>query len=288
MRLLATSDLHLGHDANREALRELADHGDDWLILAGDIAERIEHQEFAFRELARRFARLVWVPGNHDLWTVPRPGAAEPAERGEARYRLLVDLARAHGAATPEDPWPEWPGDPAAGRPPLVVVPLFLLYDYSFRPAEVARADVRRWARAGGAACGDEFLLHPDPWPSREAWCAARCDEAERRLSALPAGARTVLVNHWPLRADLVRLPRIPRFAPWCGTTRTRDWHRRFRAAAVVTGHLHTRRTDVVDGCRFEEVSLGNPGQWRRERGMARYLREIASAGATKAPPASS
>jgi hypothetical protein len=32
MRLLATSDLHLGHRENREALAELPSHPEDWLI----------------------------------------------------------------------------------------------------------------------------------------------------------------------------------------------------------------------------------------------------------------
>ena len=57
-------------------------------------------------------------------------------------------------------------------------------------------------------------------------------------------------------------LPLIPRFTIWCGTRRTADWHRRFRAAAVVYGHLHPKLR-LLDGVRFHEVSLGYPRQWR-------------------------
>ena len=71
----------------------------------------------------------------------------------------------------------------------------------------------------------------------------------------------TVLINHFPLREDLVRLRRIPRFSIWCGTKATHDWHTRFRAQVVVSGHLHLPRTDFVDGVRFEEVSFGYPRQ---------------------------
>jgi len=39
MRLLATSDLHLSHRANREGLFELGDFPEDWLIVAGDVGE---------------------------------------------------------------------------------------------------------------------------------------------------------------------------------------------------------------------------------------------------------
>jgi hypothetical protein len=82
-------------------------------------------------------------------------------------------------------------------------------------------------------------------------------------------------VNHFPLRRDLVRLHRIPRFIPWCGTRETEDWHVRYRAEVVVSGHLHMRATDWRDGVRFEEVAIGYPRHWRQERGMKAYLREI-------------
>ena len=68
---------------------------------------------------------------------------------------------------------------------------------------------------------------------------------------------------------------RYPEFAQWCGTERTADWHLRFRAAAVVYGHLHIPRTTWHDGVRFEEVSLGYPREWER-RGRRTEPREIA------------
>jgi hypothetical protein len=44
---------------------------------------------------------------------------------------------------------------------------------------------------------------------------------------------------------------------------RTADWHRRFRAAAAVYGHLHIPLTLAIDGVRFDEVSLGYPREWK-------------------------
>lgn len=269
MRLLAIADLHLGHRANREALRTVPPHRSDWLIIAGDIGETAEHLRFCFDELVPRFARVVWVPGNHELWTAPGGDAL----RGAAKYDALVALARSYGVATPEDPYPIFNGRDG----PLAVVPLFLLYDYSFRPTDVAAEAVIAWAAEENSVCSDEFLLRPDPYPSRSAWCAARCREAERRLSALPAGLPTVLVNHFPLEERLAVLPRIPRFTPWCGTRLTRGWHRRFNARAAVYGHLHIRGRRRLDGTSFEEVSLGYPRQWDAARGIEGYLRDIAT-----------
>jgi 3',5'-cyclic AMP phosphodiesterase CpdA len=110
----------------------------------------------------------------------------------------------------------------------------------------------------------DESLLHPDPYPSREAWCAARLLATEARLTALDPGRPTILVNHFPLVREPTRVLWYPEFALWCGTTATADWHVRFHAAAVVYGHLHIPRTTWYDGVPFEEVSWGYPREWRR------------------------
>ena len=267
MRLLATSDLHLAHRANRAALDEIPDHGDDWLILAGDVSERAEHLVTALDALTARFARVIWTPGNHDLWCPP---GASGRTRGQARYDELVAICRERRVLTPEDPYISWPGDPLT-----VLAPMFLLFDYSFRPADVPLDRAVPWARETGVVSGDQFLLDPAPWPSVTAWCHARCDATEARLAALAAGTHTVLINHWPLRYDLARPPRVPRFSVWCGTTRTEDWHRRFRARVVVSGHLHMRTTLWRDEVRFEEVSLGYPRDWRRDRGIDAYFRQL-------------
>jgi 3',5'-cyclic AMP phosphodiesterase CpdA len=266
VRLLALSDLHVRHAVNREAVARLSPRPDDWLILAGDLGEREEDLRFVFGTLAPRFLRLLWVPGNHELWT--KDGAPR---RGVAHYEWLVALCREYGVTCPEDPYPLYEGEGG----PAYVCPLFLLYDYSFRPPGMDREAALQWAARAGILCADEYHLHPDPYPSREAWCDARLRCSEERLAALPVTVPKVLVNHFPMRLDLVRLPRVPRFAIWCGTRRTEDWHRRFGALAVVGGHTHIRATDWRDGVRFEEVALGYPRHWRTERGADAYVREV-------------
>jgi 3',5'-cyclic AMP phosphodiesterase CpdA len=262
MRVLALSDLHVGHPANRESVAAIPGDADAWLLLGGDLGERLDHLKWTLDALQPRFAKLVWIPGNHELWVT------DGGRRGEARYRDYVAVCRERGVLTPEDAWPEIDTG-------LVLCPLFLLYDYSFAPDGLDAAGAVAWAAEAGIVAQDERFLHPDPYPSRAAWCAARVDAAEDRLAALPPTSRTVLFNHWPLRRDLARLPLVPRYVPWCGTTRTEDWHVRFRAELVVTGHLHVRATDWRDGVRFEEVSLGYPRQWSPEKGAASYVRQV-------------
>jgi 3',5'-cyclic AMP phosphodiesterase CpdA len=262
--LLAISDLHVTHPENRRIVEGLRGHSpQDWLIVCGDVSELSADVEWALGVLRERFATLVWVPGNHDLWSTP----ADPLQlRGEARYRHLVALCRKLGVLTPEDPYAVWEGPGG----PVTVAPLFVLYDYSFG-TNVAPTKELALARAyaAGVVCSDELVLHPDPHPTREAWCAARVSESERRLASRDLALPTVLVNHFPLiRAPTRRLYR-PEFAQWCGTVRTADWHVRFGAKAVIYGHLHIPRVTLHDGVPFAEVSLGYPREWRR-RGASR------------------
>jgi 3',5'-cyclic AMP phosphodiesterase CpdA len=272
--LLAISDLHVDHAENRELVQGMWPGSDaDWLIVCGDVADDHAGIEWALRLLSERFATVIWAPGNHELLTHPD----DPTQlRGEARYRHLVELCRRIGVLTPEDPYPLWEGPGG----PVQVAPLFLLYDYSFgRNVGSSKRESLRRAHEAGVVCVDEFLLHPDPYPSREAWCEARVAETERRLAAAPT-LPTVLVNHFPLIVGPTQILRHPEFAQWCGTVRTAEWHRRFRAVAVVYGHLHIPRSSRHDGVRFEEVSLGYPRERRhRPAALSRPRRILPEAG---------
>ncbi|MEV1174943.1 metallophosphoesterase [Nonomuraea sp. NPDC049784] len=268
-RLLAISDLHVGYAENRAIVQELkpATPG-DWLLVAGDVGERLADIAWALELLAGRFERVVWVPGNHELWTPPDD---PPDLRGAARYEHLVSMCRDLGVLTPEDEYPVWEG--AGG--PVRIVPLFLLYDYTFLPAgHLTKESALAYARGTGVICTDEYLLHPDPHPSREAWCQARVELTERRLAGLD-DVPLVFVNHYPLVREPTDILRYPEFAQWCGTTATREWHTRHPTAAVIYGHLHIPRVTWYDGVRFEEVSLGYPREWRRRPGGPKLLREV-------------
>ena len=258
-RLLAISDLHVGYPENREFIENLRPGVEgDWLLLAGDVGELFADIEWALRTLSSRFAAVIWAPGNHELWTHPQ----DPVKaRGVERYQLLVETCRSLGIATPEDPYRVWDGQEG----PVAIAPLFLLYDYSFLP-EGARTKEEGLAVAyeTGVVCSDEMVLHPDPFPSREAWCHERVAETERRLAERDPALPLVFLAHWPLTREPTLVLRYPQFAQWCGTTRTRDWHVRFNATTVVYGHLHIPRVTWQDGVRFVEASVGYPREWRR------------------------
>ena len=269
--LWAISDLHTGQAANKPVAESLYPAGaQDWLIVAGDVAERTDDIRWALELLRDRFAKVIWVPGNHELWTTGK----DPVQVfGRARYDHLVAMCDELGVLTPEHPYPTWTGDGG----PAVVAPLFVLYDYTFLPeGATSKAEGMAIARERSVVCTDEFLMRCDPHPDAAAWCAERLATTRARLEEARAerALTTVLVNHWPLTPEPTRILWYPEFALWCGTTATADWHLRYDAACVVYGHLHIPRTTWYDGVRFEEVSVGYPREWRRRKPY-RWLRQI-------------
>jgi 3',5'-cyclic AMP phosphodiesterase CpdA len=268
MRLFAISDLHLANNLNRTALLNLPAFTDDWLILAGDIGETTEHLKFALSILTLKFKQIVWVPGNHDLWTFP---LNEFDAKGENKYLQLVEICQSFNVITPEDQYPKV----FLHSQQYIIAPSFILYDYSFRPKEISYEKALDWAAESGIVCSDEDLLFPYPYHSIPEWCNKRCEYTESRLLELPSNVPVILVNHYPILEEHAQFWRIPRFTLWCGTKHTEDWLTRFNIKLVIYGHLHIRGTKFKDGVKFEEVSFGYPNDWDYHYGLEYYLREI-------------
>ncbi|TSD96132.1 metallophosphoesterase [Skermania sp. ID1734] len=264
--MFAVSDIHVGHRGNRpiaEQIRPSSPH--DWLIVAGDVSEKTDDIRWALEMLRSRFEKVIWVPGNHELWTT----AKDPVQmHGAARYEYLVNMCRAIDVITPEDPYPVWDG--------VTLVPMFLLYDYTFLPAGAStKSEGLAIARERNVVATDEYLLSSEPYLTRDAWCQVRVEQTRKRLDALPPDTPLVLINHFPLVPQPTEVLMYPEFSLWCGTVLTADWHTRYNVVCSVYGHLHIPRTTYYDGVRFEEVSLGYPREWQRRGLPEKLLRQI-------------
>ncbi len=92
MSLLAISDLHVRHGENREIVEGLRPASEeDWLLVAGDVGEHTTDIVWAMTVVRDRFSVVVWVPGNHELWTPPNPAdrpAPHPARPHPGRTRV--------------------------------------------------------------------------------------------------------------------------------------------------------------------------------------------------------
>jgi 3',5'-cyclic AMP phosphodiesterase CpdA len=84
---LGITDLHISYPENRKIVADLRPESeDDWLLVAGDIGEMPEDIAWAVRTLASNFAKVVWAPGNHELWPLRRV----PHCQGPCRSVLLT------------------------------------------------------------------------------------------------------------------------------------------------------------------------------------------------------
>lgn len=238
--LWAVSDLHVTFAQNQKTVDALQpQHPGDWLIVAGDVAEKIPDVVRVLAGLAARFDTVIWVPGNHELFN-----RKTDRINGKARYRALVGQLRALGVITPEDPYPVFGG--------VTICPLFTLYDYSFRPLGLSAKQAVAKAKV---KLDDELAIAP--YVDIPQWCTERISYTEDRLKA--SKGPKVLVNHWPLVIEPTHRLFEKDIALWCGTTATRDWAVRFNAVMAIHGHLHIPAETRVDGISHVEVSLGYP-----------------------------
>jgi hypothetical protein len=268
-RLFAVSDLHLSHPIWRSALAGLPAVPDDRLILPGDVGDSPEQIAHGFRHLAAKFKRVIWASGKHELWSIP----GTPVElRGAALYDHLVSVARSYGIVTPEDPYPVFEHE--TGQ--LVLVPMFLLYDYSFRPKQVSFDHVIAWAQARSCVCSDEILLHPDPYPSRADWYRARVETTLARLEPLDPHAETLLINHFPLEEEHAVLALAPRFTP-CGMARSSrgPGTKGFAPEPSSFGICIFMARAGSTACLSRKCPSATPSQWDRKRPIGTSLLEV-------------
>jgi hypothetical protein len=250
-RILAISDLHLDAPGNLDALLALP-RFDDVLLVGGDVCETLETFDVAMEALSQRFRRVVWAPGNHELWDLTK---SEGGSLG--KYHELVRICRRHEVLTPEDEFLTWRGPDRD----YVVAPLFILYDGGFA----------RTAPSGGF--GDDLFFRFDDDVADI--CAARALSALARLDQVAPSAPLILLNHYPLSRAALEVSGQARWARWSGTPLTEPWLTRYRVHSVIYGHLHVRSSLLIDGVRHENVSLGYTRDWASDLGMAAYLRDV-------------
>jgi predicted phosphodiesterase len=240
MRVFAISDLHLDYAANREWLQQLPWHeyNDDVLILAGDVSDRLALLEDAFGVLTRRFATVLFVPGNHDLW-INRDRMRDSFEKLDA----VLELARksdVHMAIFRK-------GD-------VAIVPLLGWYDYSFGMAD----DYLKTVWADYRNC---------QWPGYDDAALTRFFVEQNPSAASPAlrGASQIITfSHFLPRIDLMpeRIPEKHRkIYPVLGSNTLDLQLRSFGSNVHIYGHSHVNRRVTIDGVTYVNNAFGYPAE---------------------------
>lgn len=255
MRVFAVSDLHVDYAPNRQWVNDLsrADHQRDVLLVAGDLSHKPERLLETMAALRARFARVVFVPGNHDLW-VPSDGAASSLDRLADLNRALEQLDVTLDSVIHEG---------------VRIVPLLSWYDFSFGVPgprlQKAWVDfVRcRW---------------PDGWDSPKV--NAHFDALNPRPPAAAEPALPLItVSHFVPRPDLLPMPAImafgwilPVLGSWALERQVRRWHACSARSEHVHlyGHSHVNVDRTMNGIRYLNNARGYPNEPRyAERRLA-------------------
>lgn len=238
MRIFAISDLHLDYAVNRDWLQQLPLHeyNDDVLILAGDVSDRLALLDEAFKALSKRFATVLFVPGNHDLWI-----NREPLHSSFEKLDAVATAAGEHGVHTG-----------IFRHADLAIVPLLGWYDYSFGEAD----DYLKTAWADFRTCR---------WPGYDDAALTRLftDRNPNASSPLLQDVKQIITfSHFLPRIDLMpeRIPAKHRkIYPVLGTNVLDAQLRALGSRMHVYGHSHVNRRVTIDGVTYINNAFGYP-----------------------------
>jgi predicted phosphodiesterase len=241
VRVFALSDIHIDYDVNAAWVKGVStsDYRDDVLILAGDVADSLRLLEDCLRTLTACFKKVLFVPGNHDLWVV-RDGKEKTSFDKFHDVALVVESSGASMGPFREQG--------------LSIVPLLGWYDYSF--GEPSRELKSMWMDYRACRWPDGFGVQ-----EVAAYFAALNDEPPA-----VSGDKVITFSHFLPRIDLMPgfIPKDKRVLyPILGTTRLETQLRQHHPAIHVYGHSHVNRNVTIDGVTYINNAFGYPHETR-------------------------
>ena len=247
MRIFALSDIHIDYDVNTKWIADLsiAEYQEDVLILAGDVTHTLRLLEWCLGTLAKRFKKVLFVPGNHDLWVIP-----EDREKNSLqKFDDVCEVVESSGASMQ-----------AFRERGVSIIPLLAWYDYSFgEPSEELRS---LWMDYRACRWPNGFIEN-----DVAAFFAALND----KQMSVP-GDTVITYSHFLPRIDLMP-PFIPcagrLLYPILGCTQLDRQLRRLNADIHVYGHSHVNRHVKIDGVRYINNAFGYPSEtWITSKGL--------------------
>ncbi|HBF29391.1 metallophosphoesterase [Rhizobium sp.] len=237
MRIFVGSDFHVDYKENLEWVEQLSrdEFKQDVLLVVGDVANDMPLFTHAMTLLAERFLKVLYVPGNHDLWV-------KRSDLWSSFDKLAAIKALCGALNIGMEPY-------AHGE--TLIVPLNGWYDYSFGlPGQTLRAawmDYRRcdWdgqSDAEVAAIFDDGNIMPDT-----------------------TGFKSIIsFSHFLPRIDLMpaRLPEKYHFLfPVLGTAKLEARIRTLGSSLHFYGHSHLNRQVELDGITYINNAFGYPSE---------------------------
>jgi predicted phosphodiesterase len=240
MRVFALSDLHIDYDENARWVANLSvtEYQADVLILAGDLTNLLRLLGWCLSALAKRFHKVLFVPGNHDLWVIRE----DPEKNSLQKFDDVCAVAKSSGVSMQ-----------VFCERDVSIVPLLAWYDYSFgEPSEELKSmwvDYRACRWPGGFTEKDvaEYFEALNP-------------------QQFSTGGKVITFSHFLPRIDLMPgfIPAAKKLLyPVLGSAQLDLQLRRFNPDIHVYGHSHFNRQVTIDGISYINNAFGYPNETR-------------------------
>jgi predicted phosphodiesterase len=241
MRIFATSDVHVDYEANARWIAAFSrvEYVDDVLILAGDVSDSARLLGWTLGILAKCFAHVLFVPGNHDLWVI-RDGRHKTSID---KFTEVCALVTRCGASMR-----------SFHVTGLSIFPLLGWYDYSFG----APADELRDIWMDYVAC---------KWPPNfNLRDAADYFESHNETPIIAPNQTIMSFSHFLPRIDV--MPNgIPKdkmvLYPVLGALSLDTQLRALKSTKHIYGHSHVNRHIDIDGVTYINNAFGYPRETR-------------------------
>lgn len=237
MRIFVGSDFHVDYQENLVWFEQLSkqDYQHDILLVVGDVANDMPLFSYVMSLLAERFSKVLYVPGNHDVW-IKRSTGGTSFEKLQAIKTLCAELNIGMEAYSSGD---------------TLIVPLTGWYDYSFgTPGQMLRSAWMDYRRCDWEGLSDAEV--------------SALFDAENRLPNT-AGFKSILsFSHFLPRIDLMpaRMPEKYHFLyPVLGTSKLEAHIRALGSQMHFYGHSHLNRQVVKDGVTYINNAFGYPSE---------------------------
>jgi predicted phosphodiesterase len=240
VRVYAVSDVHVDFEPNAQWVQSLPrDTYDDVLILAGDVSDHLDRLRRCLDAVVARFARVMFVPGNHDLWVLRESPRMDSFDKFNEVCRAAADCG-AHMDVFHDGS--------------LSIVPLLGWYDGSF--GEPGDRLLSSWVDF--VAC-----RWPDGFDDR---AVTRHFLAMNTYQRCSADEVIVSFSHFLPRLDVMpaQIPREFRFVyPVLGSDAIGEQVAALGSEVHVYGHSHVNRRVTIDGTLFVNNAFGYPQETR-------------------------
>ncbi len=277
MRIWTISDIHVDFVENARWIADLSDwdFSGDVCLLAGDVSHDFALLQRTLLQMRRKFARLFFVPGNHDVW-VRNEQWTDSLQKHEAILHFCRQNDIDVRPAILEN----------AGKR-ILILPVFAWYhqagqnDSLFLPKPGEDSTNRMWSDLYFIRWPDKvhdpvdfFLDQSNGLPSPAAF-----DFVISFSHFLP---RRELMFSGPMVYDAQRMRKYDRFPRFnfsrvAGSLRIDRFIRRHESHIHIYGHQHINRDRTIENVRYIAHCLGYPDERKRGsvQGLEQGLKQI-------------